>query len=205
MIYLRLFWEFIKIGIFSVGGGMATLPFLYDLSEKTGWFTAEQIADMLAVSESTPGPMGINMATYVGYTVGGVPGAVLASVGLIMPGTILVLLLMAVLDRFRNNKYVNGAFYGLRACSVGLIAAAGILVAKITFLREGFTFSGNPAPQVGLEILPTILGFINIKAVILAIALLILTRGVKQTKNLHPIFFIGISAVIGIVFSYSGM
>lgn len=126
MIYLRLFWEFLKIGLFSVGGGMATLPFLYDLSEKTGWFTAGQIADMLAVSESTPGPIGINMATYTGYTVAGVPGAILASVGIIIPGLALVILITAVLEKFRNNTYVEGAFYGLRPASVGLITAAGL-------------------------------------------------------------------------------
>lgn len=194
MIYLQLFFEFLKIGMFSVGGGMATLPFLYDLSDKTGWFTHAQIADMLAVSESTPGPMGINMATYVGYTVAGIPGSILASVGLILPGVILVLLIMAVLDKFRNNKYVEGAFYGLRPASVGLIAAAGILVARIAFLS-------SDSPGTVSEFL----NGISIKAVILAVILLILTRGVKATKNLHPVVFIGFSALVGIVFSFAGV
>lgn len=194
MIYLQLFFEFLKIGVFSVGGGMATLPFLYDLSDKTGWFTHAQIADMLAVSESTPGPMGINMATYVGYTVAGIPGSILASVGLILPGVIMVLLIMAVLDKFRNNKYVEGAFYGLRPASVGLIAAAGILVARIAFLS-------SDSPGTVSEFL----NGISIKAVILAVILLILTRGVKATKNLHPVVFIGFSALVGIVFSFAGV
>ncbi|MBP3816034.1 MAG: chromate transporter [Firmicutes bacterium] len=194
MIYLQLFFEFLKIGMFSVGGGMATLPFLYDLSDKTGWFTHAQIADMLAVSESTPGPMGINMATYVGYTVAGIPGSILASVGLILPGVILVLLIMAVLEKFRNNKYVEGAFYGLRPASVGLIAAAGILVARIAFLS-------SDSPVTVSEFL----NGISIKAVILAVILLILTRGVKATKNLHPVVFIGFSALVGIVFSFAGV
>ena len=104
MILLQLFWEFLKIGLFSVGGGMATLPFLYDLSDSTGWFTYAQLADMLAVSESTPGPVGINMATYVGYTVGGFGGAVLATLGTILPGTVIVLIIASMLDKFRGNK-----------------------------------------------------------------------------------------------------
>ena len=82
MLYLRLFWEFFKTGLFAVGGGMATLPFLYDISDRTGWFTHMQLADMIAVGESTPGPIGVNMATYVGYLTGGVGGAVVATVGL---------------------------------------------------------------------------------------------------------------------------
>ena len=192
MIYLKLFWSFLKIGLFSVGGGMATLPFLYELSDRTGWFTHTQIADMLAVSESTPGPMGINMATYVGYTVAGIPGAILASIGLILPGVILVLLIMSVLDKFRSNKYVEGAFYGLRPASVGLITAAGLLVARITFL-PGFA-QGSEFGQL--------FSLFNYKALILAGILLILTRVVKKTKNLHPVAFIAFSAVVGIVFSF---
>ena len=79
MIFLRLFYEFFKAGLFAVGGGLATLPFLQDIADKTGWYTQAQLADMIAVSESTPGPIGVNMATYVGFTVGGVPGAVIAT------------------------------------------------------------------------------------------------------------------------------
>ncbi len=93
MIYLRLFYEFFKAGLFSIGGGLATLPFLYDISDTTGWFTHGQLADMLAISESTPGPIGINMATYVGFTTGGVPGAVIATVGIITPSIIVILLI----------------------------------------------------------------------------------------------------------------
>ena len=111
MIYLRLFYEFFKVGLFSVGGGLATLPFLYDISDTTGWFTHGQLADMLAISESTPGPIGINMATYVGFTTGGIPGAVIATVGIITPSIIVILLIAKFLQAFRDNKYVKGAFY----------------------------------------------------------------------------------------------
>ena len=192
MIYLRLFLEFVKIGLFSVGGGMATLPFLYELSDKTGWFTHHQLADMLAVSESTPGPIGINMATYVGFTVAGIPGAILASVGVILPGAILVILITMVIAKFRKSPYVEGAFYGLRPTSVGLIAAAGLLVAKITFLPGLEGGAGN------------LLSVLNWKALVLAGVLLVLTRYIKTTKALHPVVFIAFSAVVGILFSFGG-
>ena len=170
MILLKLWWEFFKIGLFSVGGGMATLPFLYDMADRTGWFTYDQIADMLAVSESTPGPIGINMATYTGYVTAGVPGSVAATLGVITPGIIIVLLIVAVLDRFRKNKYVEAAFYGLRPASTGLIAAAGVLVAEIAL----FNVDAD-----------SIAGFFDVKALILAAVLVVLTRWVKPTKKLH--------------------
>ncbi len=184
MILLRLWWEFFKIGLFSVGGGMATLPFLYDMSDRTGWFTYNQIADMLAVSESTPGPIGINMATYTGFTTAGFRGSLAATLGIITPGIIIVLLIIAVLDRFRKNKYVDAAFYGLRPASTGLIAAAGVLVVEIALLNMGAD---------------SFLEYFNLKAIILAAILLILTRWVKPTKKLHPIVFIAASAAAGVL------
>lgn len=190
---LLLFWEFLKIGLFSVGGGMATLPFLYDLSDSTGWFTHAQLADMLAVSESTPGPVGINMATYVGYTVGGFGGALLATLGVILPGTVIVLIIASMLDNFRGNKYVDAAFYGLRPASTGLIAAAGVSVVSIALLNTSlYAATGN------------LLDLISVKAVILAAVLWVLTNLVKPTKKLHPVVFIAASAVVGIVFSFAG-
>ena len=193
MILLQLFWEFLKIGLFSVGGGMATLPFLYDLSDSTGWFTYAQLADMLAVSESTPGPVGINMATYVGYTVGGFGGAVLATLGTILPGTVIVLIIASMLDKFRGNKYVDAAFYGLRPASTGLIAAAGVSVVGIALLNtELYAVTGK------------LIDLVSIRAVILAVALWVLTNVVKPTKKLHPVVFIAVSAVVGIVFSFAG-
>ena len=124
MIYLRLFWEFFKTGLFSVGGGLATLPFIYDMSDRTGWFTYQQIADMVAVSESTPGPIGVNTATYVGYITGGVPGALVATLGLVTPAVICILIIASCLKKFRENRFVDHAFYGLRPASAALIAAA---------------------------------------------------------------------------------
>ena len=191
MILLRLFWEFFKTGLFAVGGGMATLPFLYAISEKTGWYSSVQLADMIAVSESTPGPIGVNMATYVGFHLAGVAGSVVATVGLITPSVIIILLIARALQKFRENQYVDAAFYGLRPCSIGLIAAAGMLVVKITlFDFDAFGLSGN------------FVSLFRWKQIVLTAVLLILTRGIKQTKKLHPIVFIALSAVVGIVFGF---
>ncbi len=183
MIYLQLFWEFFKTGLFAIGGGMATLPFLYDMSDKTGWFTRAQLADMIAVSESTPGPIGVNMATYVGYLTGGVPGTVTATLGLVTPSIIVILIVAAFLQAFRTSRYVTGAFYGLRPASTALITAAGLVVVKETFVvSAGFFWQG----------------------LILAAVIIVLTNFVKQTKKWHPIVFIGLSALVGVVFRFAG-
>ena len=170
---------------------MATLPFLYNISDSTGWFTHAQLADMIAVSESTPGPIGVNMATYVGFTTAGVPGAVVATVGLVTPSVIVILIIARVLAAFRQNRYVDAAFYGLRPCSVALIAAAGLMVVKIAL------FDFTLFHQTG-----RFLDVFNIKALILAAVLLTLTRGVKKLKKLHPVIYILASAVVGVVFSF---
>lgn len=190
-LYLRLFCEFFKTGLFAVGGGLATLPFMYDISDKTGWFTHSMLADMVAVSESTPGPIGVNMATYVGFVTGGVPGAVIATVGLVTPSVIVILLIARVLKAFRENQYVDAGFYGLRPCSIGLIAAAGVLVVKLALFNTELYASPG-----------AIADLFNVKALILAAVLLAATRCIKKLKGLHPIVFILASAVIGIVFSF---
>ena len=191
MILIRLFWEFFKTGLFAVGGGMATLPFLYDMSTRTGWFTEAKLADMIAVSESTPGPIGINMATYVGFETAGVPGAVIATLGLICPSIIIILLIARVLKQFRESKTVDAVFYGLRPCSIALIAAAGLLVARITFLNPSALSDGGSLSQL-----------FRWKEVLLAAALLVMTRAVKPLKKLHPIVFIAFSALIGILLAF---
>ena len=127
-IYLQLYWEFFKTGLFAIGGGMATLPFLKDIGASTGWYTYSDLMNMLAVSESTPGPIGINMATYVGYLVGGLPGAVIATLGEVTPSIIVILLIAVLLKNFQDNQYVNWAFYGLRPASTGLIGGACVAV-----------------------------------------------------------------------------
>lgn len=187
MILLRLFWEFFKTGLFSVGGGLATLPFIYNISDKTGWFTHQQIADMIAVAESTPGPIGINTATYVGYTTAGVIGALIATLGIIMPDIIVILIIARFLQKFRDSQAVQDVFCGLRPASTALIAAAGWGVVKIALLNLNAT---------------SFAAIFQWKAIILAVVIWLLTNVVEQTKKFHPLVFIAISALAGIVFSF---
>ena len=194
MIYLQLFFEFFNTGLFAVGGGMATLPFLYDMAEKTNWFTSGQLADMIAVSESTPGPIGVNMATYVGFTTAGFWGGLIATLALVTPSVIIIVIISYFLKAFRENKYVDAAFYGLRPASTGLIAAAGMTVVTITLLQmDLFKNSGS------------IMDLFNWKSLILAVIIYILSNNIKQTKKLHPVFFIVGSAIIGILFGFAGV
>lgn len=198
MIYLVLFWEFFKTGLFSVGGGMATLPFLQDMATKTGWFTSNQLADMVAVAESTPGPLGVNMSTYVGYTVGfgeyglpgGILGALISTVGLITPSIIVITIISCFLTKFKDSKQVQAAFYGLRPASVGLIAAAGVSIVLLAFFGVKDIYQLFTHFQL------------DIKYLILAVVILICTRWVPKVKKLHPIVFILFSAIVGILFSF---
>jgi chromate transporter len=192
MIILRLFWEFFKTGLFAVGGGLATFPFLARMADSTGWFTKSQLANMIAVSESTPGPIGVNMATYVGFTTAGVPGVISATIGLITPSVVIILLIAGFLSNCRENICVKSMFVCLRPASMGLIAAAGLSVTVISFFYS--------APETG-----NMFSAVNIKAVILAAALLVLTKGIRKTQKLHPIIWISISAVVGIVFHFAGV
>lgn len=193
MIYLQLFFEFFKAGLFAIGGGMATLPFLYDMSDKMGWFTYADLANMVAISESTPGPIGINMATYVGYTLRGVPGALTATVGLITPSIIIILIIAKFLQAFKDSPLVDAAFYGLRPASTGLIAAAGLSVLALVLV--------NPGVSEGAGILE----LINLKSILLIAVLYYFTAVCKKTKGLHPVCFIAASAVVGIVFQFAGI
>lgn len=178
---LRLFWEFFKTGLFAVGGGLATLPFLYDMSAKTGWFTTADIVNMIAVSESTPGPMGINMATYVGYKTLGLEGGIVATCGLVCPAVVAIILISKILDKFKESEIVRRVFYGLRPASTGLIAAAGLGVAKIALLHTDAAF--------GME-------FFNWPLIALAIVIYITYKVFKK----HPILYIACAAVVGVVF-----
>lgn len=202
-IYLRLYWEFFKTGLFAVGGGMATLPFLQNIGETTGWYTYGDLMNMLAVSESTPGPIGINMATYVGFTVGGVPGAILATLGEVTPSIIVVLIVAAILRSFRDNVYVDRAFYGLRPASTGLIGAAcAAVVLEVLTGVESAAVEGSLVKTFHLS--GGLAELLNWPGLLLAAVLLALTNWVKPTKNLHPIVFIALSAVVGVAFGFAG-
>lgn len=187
MTILQLIIEFFKTGLFAVGGGLATLPFLYEMGEKTGWFTNEDVLNLLAVSESTPGPIGINMSTYVGFITTGIPGAIIASLALAAPSVIVILLVIQVLDKFKGSPLVEGIFKSLRPASIGLITAAFLGVCQESLLHlENFAGLG------------TVLSVINWKGIILACVIFAIMRKWK----VHPIAYIAISAVVGIVFAF---
>ena len=137
MIYWDLFLGFLKVGCFTFGGGYAAIPLIRDVALSYGWLTEEEFLNMIAVSESTPGPIGVNMATYVGFETAGIPGAVTATLGLICPSIIIILIIARVLKQFRENKTVDAAFYGLRPCSVALIAAAAMGVFEFFIQKKG--------------------------------------------------------------------
>ncbi len=184
ILYLQLFWEFFQTGLFSIGGGLATLPFLSDIADRLGWFTQATLADMVAVAESTPGPLGIKTAAYAGYVTGGVPGAILAAFSLILPSVIIILVIARVLRIFKNNKYLNVVFMCLRPASLGLIVVSLISVCEVAFINSVYA---------------DVMTMINWKGVVLAAVLLIFTQGISRTKKWHPIIWILISAVIGIL------
>ena len=192
MILLRLFWEFFKTGLFAVGGGMATIPFLSEMAERTGWFTQGMLADMIAVGESTPGPIGVNTATYVGYTTAGIPGGVVATLGLVTPSFLIILIVAAFLKAFRSNRYVERVFYGIRPASVGMIAAAFVTVMRLCLLdTAAYSASKN------------LLDLLNWKGLALFAVIWVLSGFVKKTKKLHPVVFIAASAAVGIVFRFA--
>lgn len=185
MILLRLYFEFFKTGLFAVGGGLATIPFLRDMGAATGWFTDTDLTTMIAVSESTPGPIGVNMATYVGFQSAGILGSVIATLGLITPSILIILVIAGVLSKFRQSKLVDAAFKGLRPASTALIASAGLSVALSVFIQIGgvteHTFS------------------LNWLSLALGVGVFLALRH-KKLGKLHPIVFIAIAAVFGVVF-----
>lgn len=188
-LFFQLFYEFFKIGLFAIGGGMATIPFLTKLSAATGWFTETDLLNMIAVSESTPGPIGVNTATYVGYHIAGLSGAVIATLGLITPSVIVIIIVSQFLKKFGDSKYVKAVMYGLRAASAGLIAAAGFLVARVTLLHPEAWKAGDLS------------GLLNLPSILLAVILFLLTN---HYKKVHPIAFLAASAVVGVVFHFAG-
>lgn len=184
MIYLQLFLEFCKIGLFAIGGGLATLPFLYELADKHKWYTTQMLADMIAISESTPGAIGINMSTYAGYNAGGIVGGIIATLSLTFPSIVIIIIVAQILEKFNENKYVQSVFSVLRPLVVGLISAASYQIFKISVIHaDTYAETGR---------LSTLF---DIKAGILFLALFLLVMKWKK----HPIVFIGIGAAAGII------
>ena len=197
MVYLQLLWEFLKIGLFSIGGGLAALPYLYELAERYPWFTTRQITDMVAIAESTPGPIGINAATFAGYQAGvmyyGIPGGMLGGVvatfGFALPGFIISLMVAKFLMAFQEKPIVRDAFYGLRPAVTALIASACLLLTREVFFSD---WDGTPG---------NIFSSIDIKAVILLVAAFFAVR----KWNKHPVVYIGAGAAVGIALYLLGI
>lgn len=175
MTYFLLFYEFFKIGLFAVGGGLVTVPFLFDLAEKYPWFTPKELADMIAVSQSTPGPVGINMATFAGFKAAGVSGALIATFGEILPSMIVIYFIAEMLSKWQNSKYVQTILQAIRPAALALILAAAADLMRITLFADG-------APDY--------------KSIALAAGLLALMRLYKT----NVVFYIIVAAVTGILF-----
>lgn len=176
MMYLTLFIEFLKIGLFSVGGGLATLPYLERLADNYTWFSQAELIDMIAISESTPGPLGINMATFAGYRAGGILGGVVATISMVIPAIIIICFIATILSKFKDSKLVNYAFYGIRACVAALVFFSALELIQIVILNNSWRLIN-----------------LNIPA---SIMFSILLYGMIKYKK-HPIVYIGVSAIIG--------
>ena len=174
MIYLKLFWEFLKIGAFTFGGGYAMLPLIQRTVLKNNWITEKQLVDFIAVSESTPGPLAVNMSTYVGVRTAGIGGALAATFGVVLPSFLIILLLSGCYKKFQNSKIVRGAMTGLQPAVVALIAAALLSVIGSVFDSKNL-FSGDN----------------------LLSAAVVLIAGFLCYKKKHPIMIIGASALMG--------
>ncbi len=185
---ILLCFEFFKTGLFAIGGGLASIPFLKEMSVKYGWFTIEQLTTMIAVSESTPGPIGVNMATYVGYHMFGIAGGILATLSLVAPSVIVICIVAKILEKFRNSPIVNGVFAGFRPAVVGFIMAA-VLSIYLTalFHVDAWQASGN------------LMDLFNLKAIILFAGLLAFYT---YKPKIHPVAIIGIAAAAGILFGF---
>lgn len=171
-LFIQLFLQFFHVGVFSFGGGYATLPFLYDIAEKYHWYSAKQLTDMLAISSITPGPVGVNVATFAGFATSGILGSLIATTAIILPSYIIVTIVYKVLDKFRTNRNVKGAIRGLKPAGCALLSAVGI---KLLFTSN-------------LHLLGT---------------LVLVAFVVASLKQKHdPLFYLGISAVLGLVIGY---
>ena len=180
MILLELFWTFFKIGAFTFGGGYAMLPLIQAEVAAHGWMDAAELINFVAVSESTPGPFAVNISTFVGARLAGIPGAVCATLGVALPSFVIILVVAKCFQRFKNSFLVQGCMSGLRPAVVGLIATALLSVGKTVFFPDGIAFGAAFLVSLGVFLLSTVLAF----------------------RRLHPIWIIVISAAIGVAAGY---
>ena len=182
MIYLSLFWAFLRVGCFAFGGGYGAVPLIRDVVLSNGWMTDESLANMIAISESTPGPIMVNMATFVGSTQGGILGALVATFAVVLPAFVIILILMAVLNRALKSPWVKAALEGINPCIIGIILFTG---AQMAFR------SCVPAEELGVD-LPALM----VTGILLAVP--ILYKAVVK-KKMSPILQIAIAGCIGIL------
>lgn len=187
MIYIKLFLVFFKIGLFSIGGGLATIPFLQEIVHKYGWITSQDLLDMIAISESTPGPIGINTATFVGNSTAGIFGGIVATLGIVTPSVIIIMIIAHYFGKVNEKPIVQAGFYGLRSAVIGLIGAAGFEVAKVSLF--------NIDKFLETRVLASLF---NVKAIVLFGVILFLMNRYKK----HPIIYLIGAAIVGIIFKY---
>jgi chromate transporter len=186
---LLLFVEFFKTGLFAVGGGLATVPFIRDMGATYGWISEAEIANIIAIAESTPGPIGVNAATYVGFLVRGIPGAVLATLGLVTPSVIIIILVAGAIRKYSDSHMVQSLFRALRPAAIGLITAAGFsllltsLGVKANFTRLTFSADWYSLLKLGIYGVFTFFAFW------------------KKTAKIHPLFYILTGGAIGAILS----
>ncbi len=186
MIYIRLFYEFFKTGLLSFGGGMTAVKFLYELAERTDWFTIAEVTNMIAISESTPGPIGINMATYAGFAAAGVPGSILASLGFAFPSMLIVSIVYGFIRKYRDSLLFTSVFSTLRPAAIALMCSAFVSLSMVTLINVDAFATGG------------IFAVLNYKSIILAAVCFFAIRKIK----LPSVVFIAASALIGIFFDF---
>ncbi len=186
MILLELFLAFLKIGAFTFGGGYAMVPLIQSEVERMGWLTSEELIDFIAVSESTPGPLAVNMATFVGVRTAGIPGAICATLGVCLPSFVIILLVAKFFQKFKESLAVKGAMSGLKPAVIGLIAAAFVSVSKTVFFAGGISVS----VFTGIDFW-------------IALCIFILTAVLSFKKKVHPIVLIVLAAALGIIAGFA--
>lgn len=186
--FLLMCWEFFKTGLFAIGGGLATIPFLQEMSIKYGWFTLQDLTTMVAVSESTPGPIGINMATYIGTHLFGPIGGLCATLSLVAPSIIVIFIVSSILQRFKDSKVIKGVFQGLRPAVVGIIIAVVLdIILKTLFQIDLFKNTNR------------IMDLFAWKSIVLFLVLFVFYQYKPKT---HPIILVMVAALVGILMKF---
>ena len=178
MIYFLLIIEFLKIGLFAIGGGLATIPFLEDLTYKYNWFDLKMLANMIAISESTPGPIGINMATFAGINATGILGGIIATLSLVFPSFIIIYIINKLIKKYNNSSILNNTFTYIRPVAIGIIASTIINIIRLAILKNNKS--------------------LNLTSIIF-ITILCALINIKPFKKVHPFFWIMLSGFFGII------